>query len=333
MNGPRPRPHAFGRRTSGIFDAVPPRTLFESRQAASLVEAMALHRSGQLEVAIAACRRAAAGSPGPAAMRLLALLLSENGQDAEALHEAHRAIARDEASAPSRAALGRILAKAGDWAGSAEAHGEAVRLDPSLAASHDGRGRALLALGRVPEACRSLDRAMRLRPPDPSLHRAYAAALLAGGDAGLERAATAAADFPHAGEIQHAHGLALFGRGLWTEAAQAFAEAAAKLPDDAAVQHDLGAALLEAGRGREAASAFRRALGIDPDRVASWHNLGSAEQAGGNMPAALTAYAQAYRRDPDCLPRLAQELAAGPNGRVYLRAADLRRDLKSQASR
>ncbi len=89
-----------------------------------------------------------------------------------------------------------------------------------------------------------------------------------------------------------AHGLALFGRGLWTEAAQAFAEAAAKLPGDAAVQHDLGAALLEAGRGREAASAFDRALVIDPDRVASWHNLGSAEQAGGNMPAALTAYAQ-----------------------------------------
>jgi len=26
-------------------------------------------------------------------------------------------------------------------------------------------------------------------------------------------------------------------------------------------------------------------------------------------------------------------LAAGPNGRVYLRAADLRRDLESQASR
>lgn len=293
---------------------------------------MALHRSGHLEAAIVACRRAATGSPGPAAMRLLALLLSENGQDAEALHEAHRAIARDGTSAPSRAALGRILAKAGDWSGSAEAHGEAVRLAPDLAGSHDGRGRALLALGRVTEACQSLDRAMRLRPPDPSLHRAYAAALLADQAAAVERTAKAAADFPQAGEIQHAHGLALFGRGLWTEAAQAFAEAAARLPDDAAVQHDLGAALLEAGRGREAASAFRRALVIDPDRVASWHNLGSAEQASGDLPAALAAYAQAYRRDPACLPRLAQELAAGPHGRVYLRAIDLRRELEDHPS-
>jgi Flp pilus assembly protein TadD len=137
------------------------------------------------------------------------------------------------------------------------------------------------------------------------------------------------AEFPDAGELAQALGQMLFSAGRPGEAAEALATAARLLPGEAAVQHDLGAALHEAGRPAEAIAAYRAAVALAPGRVESWHNLGSSLQATGDLAAALLAYGRAYRLDPGSFARIAQELAAGNPGRVWLRAADLRAALRA----
>ncbi len=133
--------------------------------------------------------------------------------------------------------------------------------------------------------------------------------------------------------------LAALGRVLalqdrWLDAVPVLQEALVLTPGFAAAQQLLnraGAALYRLGTARhdsgapaEAVPAYRAALALDPRRFETWHNLGSALQALGALDDALHAYAQAYRLDPACFPRIAQELAAGRAGQVWLRAADLR---------
>ncbi|WP_428377127.1 tetratricopeptide repeat protein [Lichenicoccus sp.] len=81
-----------------------------------------------------------------------------------------------------------------------------------------------------------------------------------------------------------------------------------------------------------ARDAYLRALALEPQRAQTWHNLGSAYQAVSDLPAALSAYARALQLDPHGFPRIAQELAAGRCGAVWVSADDLRRTLAASAA-
>ena len=131
-------------------------------------------------------------------------------------------------------------------------------------------------------------------------------------------------------ELERRRGQALFGARQWSAAAAAFTVAVRCRPD-AAAWHDLGAALHEAGRHPAAQDAYRAALALAPDRVETWHNLGAVLQALRDVAGAMTAYGRAYRLKPGSFPRIAQELAAGNPGRVWLDAGDLRRALSLAA--
>ena len=121
----------------------------------------------------------------------------------------------------------------------------------------------------------------------------------------------------------------LFASGRFAEAAEMFRQASQLRPADAALLHGLGTALHEAGEPSQAIVAYRSALAAAPERLESWHNLGSALQATGDLAAAMHAYARAYAIDPACFPRIAQELAAGRCGQVWLSAAALKARLAS----
>jgi Flp pilus assembly protein TadD len=116
-------------------------------------------------------------------------------------------------------------------------------------------------------------------------------------------------------------------------AVEMFRETVAIRPGDPLLLHDLGTAMVEAGDAAHAVVAYRAALVNAPDRVETWHNLGSAFQAIGDIDAAIDAYAQAYARDPASFPRIAQELAAGRAGQVWLTAAALKTRLRRSAGR
>lgn len=288
----------------------------------AFAEAVAAHRAGDLPRAKSLYRMAAASGRDPGPPRLLALLLAEEGDPEAARHWAREALGRDPDAFESHLALGRIQSIAGAWTEAAESYGHAVARDPHSAAAHLGLGRSLVASGQAPAACDCLAMALRLRPDDPRIRHAYAAAL--GADAEMTRAEQACAAFPLVGEVRHALGQKLFAARRFADAARVLAEAAALLPASAEVRHDLGTALHEARRPAEAAPVYRDALAREPGRVDTWHNLASSLQAIGDVDGALRCYARAYRLDRTSFPRIAQELAAGNPGKVWLRAADLR---------
>jgi tetratricopeptide (TPR) repeat protein len=241
-----------------------------------LARALRLHRAGDAQAAILACREAARDE-NPVAARLLGLLLAETGHLEEARRWVRIAVARDR-SAETLTAEGRVLAMAGEWIAAATALREALRMRPGF-----------------PAASQLLDRA-----------EAAAAGWLRDADA-------------------------LFAAGRFVEAAALFKDASLVRPGDAAILHALGTALHESGNPEAAINAYRDALAVAPRRIETWHNLGSALQAIGDVEAALDAYARAYAIDPASFPRIAQELAAGRAGQVWLSAAALKARLALSA--
>lgn len=239
-----------------------------------LAQGITAHRAGDVRAAQRLYRSAAATATDPVPARLLALLLSEDGQSEAAVTWARRAVSLDPNAGLSHAALGRVLLQGGQMDDAEQAFHDAVSLDPSASAAQQG----LTALGGM----------------------------------------------------QHRHGLALFRVGQWHGAATALAAAARLLPDNPNVWHDLGTALHEGGRLTEAAGAYLKSTTLAPGRAETWHNLGSVRQGLRDMDGALAAYARAYALRPESFPRIAQELAAGNPGRVWLRARDLRRTMARQ---
>ena len=244
--------------------------------ASAFKRGIAAYSAGDLPAALKLCRLAAqrADDPGPA--RLLAVLLAEAGQTTDALTWARRAVTLGPTSAPSHAALGRVLVQDRQPGQAEQAFRAALAIDPSLNVACQG----LTALG----------------------------------------------------DMRHRAGLALFQAGQWAQAAQALTEAARLLPRRADILHDLGTAHHEAGHLAAAQASYEAALQYGPTRAETWHNLGSLRQVLHDIGGALVAYGNAFRLRPDFFPRIAQELAAGPAGRVWLRAADLRATLERAGS-
>ena len=205
--------------------------------------------------------------------------------------------------------LGLLLAEAGlfeearHWAGRASGRDRSAE---TLAAE----GRVLAAMRHWAAAAAVLREALLLQPGFAAARRL------------LDRAEAA-------GGAMQAEAAGLFAARRFTEAAALFREACGVRPGDPALLHALGAALHEAGQPAEAIGAYRAALAGAPGHVASWHNLGSALQATGDLDGAMSAYARAYAADPASFPRIAQELAAGRAGQVWLSAAGLRARLRA----
>lgn len=238
-----------------------------------------------------------------------ALRLHRSGSADAAIAACRQAVRGDDPVAMRL--LGLLLSEAGQF--------EEARHWASRAVARDRSAETLAAAGRILGAMRhwaasatTLREALLLQPDFAAARRL------------LDRAEAAAT-------AMQAEAAGLFAAGRFAGAAALFQEACAVRPGDPALLHALGAALHEAGQPAEAIGAYRAALAAAPRHVASWHNLGSALQATGDLDGAMAAYARAYATDPASFPRIAQELAAGPSGQVWLSAAVLRAKLHATA--
>ena len=207
--------------------------------------------------------------------------------------------------------LGLLLAEAGLFGEARHWAARATACDRS-AETLAAEGRVLATMQDWPAAATALRQALAMQPGFAPARRL------------LDRVE---ATVP----TMQAEAAALFEAGRFAEAAALFRDACLVRPCDPTLLHALGAALHEAGRPAEAVGAYRAALAAAPGQAASWHNLGSALQATCDLPGAMRAYAQAYAADPASFPRIAQELAAGRAGQVWLSAAALRERLHAIA--
>ena len=192
-----------------------------------------------------------------------------------------------------------------------------------------GEAHALARAGNPRGASEAFEAVIALQPEALEAHRALAALALKHG--GAERCAQvlarAAQMMPGNCWAQREYGRLLCALKKFGEAVAPLRAAARLSPEDAALHYDLGVALQESGQIPDAITAYRRALALAAD-LRTHHNLASALQASGDMAAALREYARAFALDPACLPRIAQDLAAGRCGRVWLNVEGLKQALR-----
>ncbi len=238
-----------------------------------------------------------------------ALRLHRSGDTPAAIAACRRAV-RD-GDAVAMRLLGLLLAEAGLFEEARHWAAQATARDRS-AETLGAEGRVLAAMQDWPNAATVLRQAVALQPGFTAARRLLDRVEAAGGAIQSEAAQ-------------------LFQSGRFAEAAALFRHACLIRPGDPKLLHAIGTALHEAGQPGEAVAAYQAALAAAPRQVASLHNLGSALQAVGDLPGAMNAYAQAYAADPASFPRIAQELAAGRTGQVWLSADALRARLQSIA--
>ena len=219
--------------------------------------------------------------------------------DASALAAARARLARDPGDRRALFTLAALLLRAGD----AEAAALLPRLDhhPGFAGGWLAVADALLDRGQVGAALAAASRALRAEPGLAAAHHLTGRILRAGGRDG--------------------------------EAEQAFRRAVGC--DAASAEGWYGLALLLQDRGDAAAAAdaYRAALRARPDLHEAAFNLGVALGDSGRLEEAMDAYGLALRLRPDSFGRVAQSLASGRSGAVFLDPARLRAELAGRVPR
>lgn len=144
----------------------------DPRLAGKLNEAIALHRKGEHERALALVRKVLEKSPGLAeANQIGAVLHLALNRPERALYHAERAAGADPGNGRNFLALGMARAALHDSEGAAEAYARACELLPDDPEAIAGYGSACIGVGRYEEAETLLERAASMRPgwADPVL--------------------------------------------------------------------------------------------------------------------------------------------------------------------
>jgi predicted O-linked N-acetylglucosamine transferase (SPINDLY family) len=294
------------------------------------------HQNNRLVEAEAIYRRILGRQPrNPIAMHLLARLVGQRGQFAEAvdllkqsiavypgvadphialgeflrlmgrLDESIQALQRATTFQPPNAdafnSLGNALRERGRVEEAVAAFRKANAAKPDYAEPYSNLGNALRALGRFDESIAAHREAVRLKPQSAEIHNNFGIALKEKGDvaqciAEFSRALELKPDFVDA---MNNLGGALVVRGRIDEALSAFSRAAALRPDSAEVQNNLGNVLKEKGRLDESAAAYSRALQLRPDFAEAHSNLGINLSSQGRLDEALESFRRAMRLKPE----------------------------------
>ena len=234
-----------------------------------LDRATALHQQGRFSEAERIYRQALAAQPDdPKANYLLALLLYQQGNGAEALASANAILQKMPNFVDALILRGAIVQQenpqqALDDFKAATAH------QPGHGDAWYNQGVLLAQLGQYPQAVDAFDRALQIRP---------------GAAAWNNRGST------------------LLAMGQGEDALASFDRAVALDQGYAAARHNRANALLQLRRSEEALAAFDSFLKLVPDAFEAWHNRGLALQALGRHDQALESYRRSAAIRPDYAP-------------------------------
>ena len=162
-------------------------------------------REGRLDAAIASLRFLVQRQPGNLdALQALALLLTQSGQGAQAIHHLQRAVQAAPKVPGYRNNLANALMGAGRYGEAAEQLRKALEADPRYERAWLGLALALTNSGDAAGAIEACERGRALRPAWPELARAHASALEAADriDDAIEVLAAAVAATPADAELR-----------------------------------------------------------------------------------------------------------------------------------
>jgi tetratricopeptide (TPR) repeat protein len=216
-----------------------------SSPAGPLQDALALHRRGDLDGAIARYDALLRADPqNAAALHHLAMARCQRGQFAQGIAAARRALALAPDNAATHNLLGMALARTGDAREAVASFDRAIAHRPDFAEAHGNRAGALAELGARDEALGSYERALALDP-------------------------ASVGDWINQGALQ-------FELGLHDKAILSFDRALALQPNIPDVSINRGLANLAKERAAAALQDFDRALAINPKHAPAWRHRGLA---------------------------------------------------------
>jgi Flp pilus assembly protein TadD len=251
--------------------------------------------------------------------RQLGMALLKTGMLDDAAREFRRVIQLDAHDLESHAALGRILARKGDWVGAEAALRKATASIEAHYTSWHNLAYVLERLGRYDDAVNALDEAAHHGAEDPRVKLSRAVIALRRNDA-----ATADDLLRKIGEVYgedvpppqwyHYSALAAGMRGDVRRAAALLAEGLASHPESAVLANNLAAALERRGEYEEALQAVQHGLQHASDLPQLAKNLGDLHFRAGRFAEALNAFRRAVKLAPTLGPDVYNKL-----GTLYLR--------------
>jgi tetratricopeptide (TPR) repeat protein len=272
---------------------------------ASLSQAVALHRKGQLDAADAAYRAILASDPKQAdALHLRGVIALQTGRPGDAIPLILDAIALAPDRAPFHFNLASAFGQSGRPIDAVVSYDRALVLQPAYPEALTGQATALIALSRLADAGKALDAALYLRPGHADTLYRKASIALALGDhhgasAGFEAILVRQPDFApaHAGR-----GLALAGLDRLADALACFDQALRHNPADPDTHANRALTLSKLGRPDEALAGFEIALRLNPAHIHALDNRGIVLRTLERFPEALASHDAALVLDSAFVP-------------------------------
>ena len=238
--------------------------------------------------------------PGPCSALASARALHQSGRLAEAEAACNAILKTNPADADALQLLGLILSQTGRAAKAIELITEATKLRPAEAAFHVNLGLVLASDGRFDEAVAACRQAVAANPKLPQARLGLANALQCAGNtkaavAEYEQLLASGFDSPDARQNL---GLALAAEGRYEQAVEHYRFVLARNPRMLAAMVNLGAALAALGDLYEAIAWLGRALAIDPKSAEAHDTLAAALKDAGDMPAAMRHFDAAAQLHP-----------------------------------
>ena len=224
-----------------------------------LNEALALHRSGQLDQAIVGYRSLLKDQPETAdALHLLGLALDQKGDTGQALASLEKAIDLRPNSALFHFNFGRLLSGADRPTDAEAAYRMAVKLDPNLADAHNNLGLIAERRGDTATAITAFESALSSSPNHSAGRVNLARVLIDNGNADQAKPhlSTLVAQAQPPAEAWFLIGSLAEDAGDFDAAVDAYRKALAIMPGFTKAKNNLGTALLGARRYRGAQEVF-----------------------------------------------------------------------------
>ena len=205
-------------------------------------------------------------------MQMLAQLLEETSEAAEAIGLCRKVIELAPDREPVYLHLGFLLKAHGDMPAALEIYRKAVILFPDSSDSHFNLGKTLYEAGRAEECLPCYERVLALKPGDAETHNCLGRVLHERGDLGLAR--------------------------------ESYLRAVTLNPEFAEVLSNLGALQMDAGEYQTGEAVLRRAIALKPDLWNAHCNLGSILARQGDALGAIAAFRTVLMANPQDVPAL-----------------------------
>ncbi|MBB5208313.1 tetratricopeptide repeat protein [Chiayiivirga flava] len=262
--------------------------------------ALALHRAGRTQDAERAYRSLLA-SEASGAGAALAVLLLQQGRDAEAVDVLEPLAAAAPSNAELAVNLSLALRRSGRGEAALTAARRACTLAPGRASAWNALGLAARDTGDHDEALAAFEAGLRIAPNERALrlHRAQTLRRLGRNRDALDAFAALARQAPDLLDAWRGLGDAQAALGQAGAALQSRTRALQLAPQAPDVACDHAIALMQAGDSANAALRFETLLRADAENAQLWCWLGRAQLKLGNGDAARRAFDAAKARDPE----------------------------------